>query len=587
MPVEWVEKTIDLSLDITSDAEGLIRLRKKTPYLVEPIEYFARTGKHKMTVQAVEQTAKSTLWKMGAAWRQKFMPGPAGIIYQNKDVGTGVIRDSFIPLLKSDAEFNGVLSKQNNAAMKRIRTPEGVFYLMTGDSAIISFPMSMIVGDEINKWRMEKANRNKRKFTSDTDYQVSKIKDMDKRLRTFENSIRVLVCSPEGKKAPITVEYKKSSQGIFHNRCINCGKLTFDTTLPEEYFKYDKKDSGLVDPDTIRLVCPECGFEHIEDKHKINITRNGDFIHQFPELYDLHAGFDWGALAAQFAGVDWFTICQSIEEANKSNSYENQAFLYNSIKGVDFSPNVITGDKLDIIRTHHVRELPQKVIDSFEAVYMGVDTQEVGYWWSIEAIDSRDNWYTFDYGFAWDDQAVLDAWNNKYFGLQPMAGIIDEGGHRKPDVDDLLDKLGSGFYKYKGEGANHKGNFRISENDDFLILGRARYYQAKLLYMIYSQNIKENNFWYIAAPELKKTYIYQMASVQPPPGKPDEDYEFWTPGERQHDLFDAKKMTLTLHDFALIHFPGSFWRKAANPKLAGPEIVVKKPSRPVGGYSSN
>lgn len=578
-PIEYLESTLDLSVDVTSSASGLIRIREVTPYLVDPIEYFNRRGRHKLTAQAVEQSAKSTLWKAGMICRQKFLPGPAGIIYQNAEVGLRVIRDSFLPLLRCDEEFSQALPKRHNEAPKDIKLPYSVIYLMTGDGEIISFPISVIVGDEINKWRRDKANRNKRKFKADEDYQVSRIKNMDSRLRTFRDSLRVLVCSPEGKKGPITTEFKQSSMGYYYDRCAGCGKLAFNTTLPEEYFRYDAED-GVVNADSIRLVCPECGFAHNEADHKAQITRGGAYIHEHPERFDRHAGFCWGALATQMPGIDWFEICTSIENARNSNSYEAQAYLANSIKGVDYSPTVLTGDKLNIIRKHALPDLPEELRRRFAAVYMGVDTQDVGYWWTVKAIDCNQNWYTLDYGFAWDDQSVIEAWNREYCGFRPMAGIIDEGGPRKPDVDALVNKLGTGFYKYKGEGTPRNDKYRVSADDDLLILARSRYYQKKMLYSIYSQDKTNNNYWFIVA-EIKKTYLHQMAAFQPPPNEKDADFEDWIHSDRQHDLFDAEKMVFVLHDFAVDKFPADFWLNLFEGQQNQPEIVVIPPSRPM------
>ena len=575
--MDFCEAYIDLGAEKTSAAVGLIDIRGKTPYLVDPINYFETKGKVKLTVQAPEQTAKSTSWKMGLFWREKFMPAPTGIIYQNEEVGRKIICDSFLPLMRCDAEFRRAMPERANENPTKLDFPNNaVVYLRSGEQEIISIPLGIIVGDEINKWRQEKTNRkNQRRIKADGDYQVSKIKDMDKRTRTFPNSIRVLVCSPEGKKAPITMEYLQSSQGKFFCRCAGCGELTFDTTLPEEYFQYDAPD-GVVNRDSIRLICPVCGFAHTETRHKIAITTGGAYRHAHPERLAFHAGFCWGALASQFPGVDWHECCIAIENAKRSNSYETQAYLCNSIKGVEFSPAVVTGEKISIVRNHWVPELPDDIV--FTAVYLAVDTQEVGYWYTVMAIDGSDNWYTLDYAYAWNDAAVLDAWNREYHGIQPMAGIIDEGGHRKPEVDHLVSQLGAGFYKYKGEGGNRKEPFRISEDDSLLILAQARRYNKKMLYLIYCQHRTENNYWYVAC-ELQRTFIQQLASFQPPVNEPDADFEDWTPYDRQHDLFDAHKMAIVLHDFASRNFPDSFWRKPAVAKTSS-RIVVLPPSRP-------
>lgn len=554
-PVEFCESVVDLAKDKTSAASGLIKIREKTPYLVDPVNYFSHTGICKLTIQAVEQTAKSTSWKMGAIWRLLHMPSPAGIIYQNESVGKKIIRDSFLPMLRCVPSFLDAVPERANENPDSLDLPESIVYLMTGESAIISIPLGMVIGDEINKWRQDKSNRNKKKWREDEDYQVSKLKDMDKRTRTFENSLRVLVCSPEGGKAPITTEFKLSSMGVYHLRCLNCGELTFNTTLPEEYFTYTASD-GVVSPDSPRLKCPHCGAE-FEESAKIGLTQGGAYIHEHPERFDSHAGFCWGALAAQFPGVNWTFICQAIENAKNSNNYETQAFLCNSIKGTEFVPVVATGEKMGIIRSHYTAELPEDTF--FSAVYMAVDTQEYGYWYVVMGIDDKGRWYTLDYGMT-DDEGIERVWGTEYYGILPMAGIIDEGGHRKPDVNRLLDRLGTGFYKYKGETSRNRERYRISENDPLLLLAPARHYNAKFLYLVYCQHKTDNHYWYIAC-DIRRELLLQIVAMQPPMDKKDADFEEWEAPTRQHDLFDAHKMALFLHDFACEEFPSNFWRR--------------------------
>lgn len=576
-PVEYIERTVDLTADVTSAANGLIKIRAVTPYLVDIIEYFAERGKRRLTVQAVEQAAKSTSWKMGLIWREKFLPGPAGVIYQNREVGRNIIRDSLLPLMRCDEDYARVIPVREGEAPARLKLPYSVLYLMTGDGPIISFPMSVIIGDEINKWRLETAKRKRKRIKADDDYQVSKIKDMDKRLRTFPDSLRVLVCSPEGVKAPITQEYNASSKGVWFDRCSGCGELVFDTTAPDEFFHYSADEHGTVDPESIRLVCPKCGFEHLEKRDKKQITTSGAYIHEFPERLAYHAGFCFGALASQMPGVDWLAICTAIEHAKRDHSFEAQAFFRNSICGLPYAPEVVTGDRIGTIRAHVVSGIDADTVARFVAVYMGVDTQEIGYWYSVEAVDDAENRYTLAYGYAYDDDAVAAVWDREYYGIQPMAGIVDEGGHRGPDVDALVRRLGAGVYKYKGERLRSSQPWRISENDPLLILGAAGYYQRELLYRMYSKP-GEGLGWFIVA-DVKKHYLQQMAAFLPPPGEPDAPFESWTHEGRQHDLFDCNKMTYTLHDFARAVFGASFFRRPAQ-GVAVPAVVAP-PTNPM------
>jgi len=611
-PVEWVGKNVDLGRDLTSDADCMLDM-DLVPFLKFPLRWSAKRVKHAraLTAQACEQTAKSTLWRLILLWTMKFRPVPAGLIYQNKDVGQTIIRDSLVPVMKGVTSFREDLSR-NGWSMKRIMLAKPV-YLMTGDGEIISYPQGLIIGDEINKWRQERAARKagKKRLSLD-EYQVSKIKDMDKRGRTFSNFLRLLVCSPEGAKAPISTETEASTQSHWHMRCQGCGELTMDSTLPEEYAKYSTTNAdevivtaATIVEDSIRMVCPECEHEHVyADLMDMNAgDGEANYIHAFPERLEHHLGVCWGTMAAPVFKPGWQEVCRAVEHAKRDHTRDVQQYLHNSIKGLPYRPQQITGEKLDLVRTHKVSsDLPQEVIDSWEAVYMSVDTQDEGYWWVIEAVDPRGNWFTLDYGFAWEDKEIVEAWKREYFGHKAIAGIIDEGGHRKEDVNRLVAKLGKGWWKYKGEGRVYKGKWRMSDNEEepLLILAKALEYQADWLYLMYTRaehdrtkfdarllDETQTANWYICC-EIKKTFLHQMAAVQPPLVDPDADYRDWLSAERQHDLFDCCKMGLVLHDYAKKNFkPGAFLAGSPRHKEAARKVKQVKPkrhNRPSGLY---
>lgn len=623
-PVSWAERSVDLRLDLTSDSRGMIKFTK-SPYLRYPLTWACKHGQRKLTAQAPEQTGKSTLWKLIFMWLQCFRTTSAGIVYQNKDVGGAVIRDSLVKLMEGIRKFRRHF-KREGWSMKRLPVPGGVTYLMTGDSPIISYPMGLMIGDECNDWRQEKAARKAfSKRQSDEEYQVSKIKDMDKRGRNFPNFCRVLVCTPTSWKGPISTETALSTCSRWYVRCLNpdcegvptlvdketeaveylevAGEdphgLTMDTTCPEDYCAYETNADGDVVPGSVRFTCPACGHVHEEaDKHEM--TERGDYAHRYPDRLKHHLGVNWGALASVAPGVDWTFIATAIEVARVTGSREAQQFLWNSVKGLPYRPEVVTGDAMDAVRSHGLHDAADpEVIARWVAVYMAVDTQDVGYWATINAVDDKGNWYTLAYRYCYGDEDVVKMWEHDYHGIRPIAGIIDEGGHRKKDVNRLVSRLGAGFWKYKGDNRGTR-NVRESENEDepFLLLAKSRHYQAELLYMIYTRKHEDykaarrdvadhasNNRWYVLC-EVTTDFVKQMASMQPPRGEDDADYEDWYPAERQHDLFDCHKMAIVIHDYALREFADTAFLKVPEERDGDAVVIVKKSgsSQPTGRY---
>ena len=77
----------------------------------------------------------------------------------------------------------------------------------------------------------------------------------------------------EGKENPIPFPI------VSDPNCVTFGggDSIFETEYNEEQRQH------IVKPESIRLVCPKCGFEHTEDmKHDMNVQ--GGYIHEIPEL---------------------------------------------------------------------------------------------------------------------------------------------------------------------------------------------------------------------------------------------------------------------------------------------------------------
>ena len=95
------------------------------------------------------------------------------------------------------------------------------------------------------------------------------------------------------------------------------------------------------------------------------------------------------------------------------------------------------------------------------------------------------------------------------------------------------------------------------------------------------ERVTPDNHQIYFACELKKTFVQQLAAVQPPLNDPEADYETWYHHERQHDLFDTHKMALTLHDMAKKSFPGTFWRKGSGEFCRQTKVIKRpRPQRP-------
>lgn len=174
-------------------------------------------------------------------------------------------------------------------------------------SAIISKSCKIVIGDEVDFW--------------DTSNPLN-LQNLKKRTRSYDASMCFLVCSPTEKSGKIWQEFLKGSQGYWHLRCQHCGELTmrscdirnlqFESTFREDLNVYTVKRGSE------RLVCPKCHFEHTEDmKRKMNVE--GGYVHQVPEMLDVHPSYQIGALASQLPALSWSEVAQAQLEARKDS----------------------------------------------------------------------------------------------------------------------------------------------------------------------------------------------------------------------------------------------------------------------------
>ncbi|MCP3967434.1 MAG: hypothetical protein GY750_14655 [Lentisphaerae bacterium] len=122
-----------------------------------------------------------------------------------------------------------------------------------------------------------------------------------------------------------------------------------------------------------------------------------------------------------------------------------------------FKPRKVNSDQICAIRSHCAKALPEA--DGIEAIFLSADTQDYGWKWEIRALDINCNRWQLTYGFSEylelsdEQRETLNEWRRvaaslegnefipiriledvlyaEYLGIQPILGIIDEGGHRK------------------------------------------------------------------------------------------------------------------------------------------------------------
>ena len=531
--VAWIQSAVDLSRDPSAAVPGLVHL---DAYQIEPIRAQYDPATREVVIVAVEQTGKSSVWRWPAAHRLLFRPGPAWVIYESDDKAEDINAEQFDPLLRSIPEIEAMLNR-STATKRRYMLRNGAVLDFSGAGAdITSKPRRDGVADELDRWPLTPAGirQNLRNFR--------------KRFRTYwrrGEGCLVIVSSPKGESSPVWDEWENSSRGQWHLRCRACGQLTIPSHAVHCLQWEMTPDGETLLPATIRLECPACGHEHAEAE-AVRCNLEGAYVHAAGDNAE-RRGFQWGALACPRV-FSWRQIAEAQLSAGRTADPAAQADFDNSWRGLPFRPRRTKQPVIDAIRAH-CAPLPDPA--GIAAVLFSADTQDDGWYWVVRGVDARGCMYLLGSGRArpFHFDRLKEAWDAKYCGLQPVLGIIDEGGHHSVEVQQFCAAT-SGLYAYKGE-SRIGVPYKLSTTEPSRILAIAKHYQAQLLYYIYSQGRRDNAYWFLP-PDVPAEYVAQIGAPQPAKTQKHGDrYENWEPpsGAADH-WFDAEKMALVLLDFA-------------------------------------
>ena len=561
--IDWIESTVDLSADPGSVHNGLIKV---SPWQVLPIRSQLEGGVE-VTISAPEQSGKSMSWKLGAIYKMRFCGGSMLTIYEERDKAKDINRESFSPLLECVPEFKE-LAEHNKKFLvgNKYTFYGGSLEFLGGQTDLTSKPYKYLHLDEVDTWPLTAAKRR------------SQVANARKRWRTFkrQNLGSLTKCSSiKGSFTDSTMwhEFSQSNMGIYHLKCKGCKKLTINSTAHEFYrhtkhdrwthrqqigvLKYDVDEFDDVIESTCRLVCPDCGQEHKQSDIKAMCKGKDQYIYQQPRIKK-HHGYLNGGLSCERA-LTLAQVCKAHNELENCTDYERRRTLYNSYFGIPIETGLRSSKMDEVLRTHCIDldDYPAK----FVRILIAADTQKspFGWYYTIRGYDQNDNNYLIKADFVSvkkkngviDRQetrkafeAVLDA---KYSGQRIDYGLIDVGGGGEGSemVKDICKKRYN-MYMYKGTKVQEL--FKQNQKDRKRLDCSARLAADELLYLIYNQDDRQQNYWYIPLlRELNIEYIDHILNVSPD-NDTGKDKKLIDPSAR-YDYFDCEKMLNILSKF--------------------------------------
>jgi hypothetical protein len=506
---------------------------------------------------AVEQTGKSACWRFPMVHKMVEYPAPRWIIYESDDKAAEINEEQFDPLLRHAPGMAGMLDRKT-ALKHRYNLPNGSTLDFSGAGAdITSKPKRDGVADELDTWPL-------------TEDGISQnLRNFKKRFRTFwrrGEGCLVKVSSPSPRKkgekqdlrhSVIGDEFDKSRGGYWTLRCLKCKALTMPSHAVH-HLQWELTEDDEIKARSLVMVCPSCGHQHRESSAQKMNDRGGYCLKGGTEVkeYTRHMGFQWGALASPRV-FSWLDIAQAKMASGSTADMYAQADFDNSWRGIPFIPRRNESHGVKTVMKHCApMPDPEKLANAF----LAADTQDTGWFWVVRGVDAAGNLYRLGNGFVETIQDLERVWDAEYLGLLPVLGIIDEGGHgdMPKHARELIERK-QGLYGYKGGAFGERWRHGTVSKQ---ILASAKQYKADLLYYIYSQTDRTQNYWFLP-PDPGDEYVEHIAALEPNDrAKLGHRYENWeVPSKDVADhYFDCEKELLCILDVAYADLPANQWR---------------------------
>lgn len=233
-------------------------------------------------------------------------PAPVLVMLPSIDMMLGYNRLKLDPMIQTTPALarrvQDVVSRDEaNSTVTFKRFPGGYLQLLTANSGANLQMRSgrVLVQEEISS------------YPADTDGRGSPIAQLEARAIAYSGREKILEVSTPGEELAgsshgcrITRSYERSSQGRLLVPCPHCGHRQ---PLDWESLRWTKGK-----PETAQYHCTGCGTG-IEHKHKAAIIAAGEWVHEFPDRLDRHAGYAINSLYSPM--LSWAAVVEKFEAA--------------------------------------------------------------------------------------------------------------------------------------------------------------------------------------------------------------------------------------------------------------------------------
>jgi len=455
-PWQWGEKNIDLPAR-ASPIRGAYKT-DQWAYVREPLEAFADPEIRTITLCWSAQSTKTMTATMMLLYSIANDPGDAIFARPSLTMAKRFSQKRLIPLI----DHNEILSTHKTSDRYDFKKCELVLenmaIFLTGANP------NQLSGETVRRVFLDETDKYE-EYDSDK-AEADLVSLAFERMKFIRDSKGVLTSTPTVPAGTIWRWFMKGDQRRYFVPCPHCQAL-FKITW--ECLKWPKCDDiEKIKKETI-VECPHCA-QSIRERHKQEMILRGAWIAENPgadkkdrsyQLPETCTTTRWGDLAAKWISAN--------EQAKIGLLGPLHNFVNSSLAEV-WDPTERQSRKEGEIRIlfdgRKRNQLPDSLVLGITAA---VDTQDLGFWYSIRAWGEHFESWLLDEGFLPDLDTVKKVVSEARYpakdGLEYRINkaLVDSGGHRTKEIYDFC-RANKLFLPTKGEQKSDKPH-RLSKID--------------------------------------------------------------------------------------------------------------------------
>ncbi|TLD97660.1 phage terminase large subunit family protein [Helicobacter jaachi] len=340
---------------LSQESSALFGRFEALSYQIEPMRAISDEKNREIILMWASQLGKSEILNNTIGYYIHQNPSTILFLLPTEDMAEDYSKRRLTPMFRDCKELGNLIYDRESNNTILIKNFKGGNLALVGSnspSKLASKPIKVLIVDEVDRCENTKEGHS--------------IDLAQKRTNTYYDRKIIKVSTPTIKgHSVIEAEYELSDKRKYFVPCPHCG---FMQVLSFEFIKWEQKEDGTHDLDSVRYACVECGalWSEIEKNKAVNTgewraTKEGE---------NLKIGFHLNALYSPF-----FTLRDIVKDFldSKDNPAKFQVFV-NTIKAQSFEPPSV---KFEDSELYNRREdyTPTTLPDDIIFITAGVDIQ--------------------------------------------------------------------------------------------------------------------------------------------------------------------------------------------------------------------